>query len=295
MPPELSLPRQAETNLTPTILDFASASKTPQIRSQLIEGGTSFEEAFVGLSLCCPSRATILTGLYAHNHGVTHNEPLGGGFEVFHSKGLEENTIANRLQEVGYQTAYFGKYLNGYPGDEESTYIPPGWNKWYGKDGYREHQPYRYKINENGQVISYGNSTENYYSDILSKQATDYVRSTAENSRPFFMFVAPTAPHGPATPAERHKGTFANSSRSLPPVFSRVQPMRRSNLLTVDSLTPSLATLRRYSRLCAKVAPRWRRAAPAGPLPRASSRVRLPSGVCLGYSSGAAILLPGPS
>src|SRR5919112_926885 len=156
-------------------LDFASASKTPQIRSRLIEEGTSFEKAFVSLALCCPSRATILTGLYAHNHDVTHNEAPAGGFQKFVDEGHEENTIAVRLQEGGYQTAFFGKYLNDYPGDEESTYIPPGWDEWYGKHGHREHQPYRYKINENGQVVSYGNNTEDYYSDVLSRQATDFV------------------------------------------------------------------------------------------------------------------------
>src|SRR3712207_5287067 len=192
-------------------LDFASASKTPQIRSRLIEEGTSFEEAFVSLALCCPSRATILTGLYAHNHDVTHNEAPAGGFQKFHSEGLEENTFAVPLQEEGgYQTAFFGKYLNDYPGDEEPTYIPPGWDEWYGKHGHREHQPYRYKINENGEVVSYDNKTEDYYSDVLSRQATDYLERTAEDSRPFFMLVAPTAPHGPATPAERHKGAFAS-------------------------------------------------------------------------------------
>jgi N-acetylglucosamine-6-sulfatase len=200
-------------------LDFASASKTPQIRSRLIEEGTSFEKAFVSLALCCPSRATILTGLYAHNHDVTHNEAPAGGFQKFVDEGHEENTIAVRLQEGGYQTAFFGKYLNDYPGDEESTYIPPGWDEWYGKHGHREHQPYRYKINENGQVVSYGNNTEDYYSDVLSRQATDYVGRTAEDSRPFFMFVAPTAPHGPATPAERHKGAFASEEGPRPPSF----------------------------------------------------------------------------
>ena len=255
----------------------------------MIEGGTSFEEAFVGLSVCCPSRATILTGLYAHNHGVTHNEPQGGGFEVFHSKGLEENTIANRLQEVGYQTAYFGKYLNGYPGNEESTYIPPGWNKWYGKDGYREHQPYRYKINENGQVISYGNSTEDYYSDILSKQATDYVRSTAENSRPFFMFVAPTAPHGPATPAERHKGTFANSSRSLAPTRLFSGPAHATKQPADGGLAHpeprhTAQVLAPLCQGCAKVAAgRSRRSASKSLLARSSAFGRLP-GLLFGRS-----------
>ena len=200
-------------------LDYASVFKMPQIRSQLIEEGASFEKAFVSYPVCCPSRATILTGLYAHNHDVRTNEPPEGGFEKFYSEGLEENTIAVRLQEGGYKTAFFGKYLNGYPGDEASTYIPPGWNEWYGKHRYREHQPYRYKINENGEVVSYDNNTEDYYTDVLSGQATDFVRRSAEDSRPFFMSVAPTAPHGPATPAERHKGAFAGEQAPRHPSF----------------------------------------------------------------------------
>ena len=200
-------------------LDYASVFKMPQIRSQLIEEGASFEKAFVSYPVCCPSRATILTGLYAHNHNVRTNEPPEGGFQKFYSEGLEENTIAVRLQEGGYKTAFFGKYLNGYPGDEASTYIPPGWDEWYGKHRYREHQPYRYKINENGEVVSYDNNTEDYYTDVLSGQATDFVRRSAEDSRPFFMFVAPTAPHGPATPAERHKGAFASEEAPRPPSF----------------------------------------------------------------------------
>jgi N-acetylglucosamine-6-sulfatase len=96
-------------------LDFASAQKMPEVRSQLIEEGTSFENAFVSFPTCCPSRATILTGLYAHNHDVKGNDPPQGGFRTFRSKGLEENTIAVRLQEAGYQTAFFGKYLTAIP------------------------------------------------------------------------------------------------------------------------------------------------------------------------------------
>jgi len=200
-------------------LDYASVFKMPHIRSRLANEGASFEKAFVSYPVCCPSRATILTGLYAHNHDVRTNEPPEGGFQKFYSEGLEENTIAVRLQEGGYKTAFFGKYLNGYPGDEASTYIPPGWDEWYGKHRYREHQPYRYKINENGEVVSYDNNTEDYYTDVLSGQATDFIGRTAEDSRPFFMYVAPTAPHGPATPAERHKGAFAGEEAPRPPSF----------------------------------------------------------------------------
>ena len=81
----------------------------PQITSLLADQGISFEEAFVSHSVCCPSRATALTGLYDHNHHVLSNQPPDGGFEKFVSEGHEENTIAVSLQEAGYQTAFFGK------------------------------------------------------------------------------------------------------------------------------------------------------------------------------------------
>ncbi len=112
-------------------LDYASAQKMPRIRSQLIEKGISLEKTFVSHPVCCPSRATILTGLYDHNHNVLSNKPPDGGFEKFVAQGHEENTIAVSLQEAGYQTAFFGKYLNGYPAGDP-THVPSGWDEWYG-------------------------------------------------------------------------------------------------------------------------------------------------------------------
>ena len=115
-------------------LDYASAQRMPGLRSLLVEEGASFENAFVSHPVCCPSRATILTGLYDHNHGVLSNEPPDGGFQKFLSEGHEEGTIATGLwEDGGYRTAFFGKYLNGYPGDRGSTHVPPGWDEWYGK------------------------------------------------------------------------------------------------------------------------------------------------------------------
>src|SRR5829696_889873 len=198
-------------------LDYASTFKMPEIRSRLIEEGISLEEAFVSHPICCPSRATLLTGLYDHNHGVKGNAPPEGGFQTFVSEGHEENSIAVGLQESGYRTAFFGKYLNGYPAGDP-THVPPGWNEWYGKlDGQ---QPYDYQINENGEVVSYDSDTEDYYTDVLSRQATDFIGSAAQDSRPFFMYVAPTAPHDPAIPAERHKGAFAGEDAPRPPSFN---------------------------------------------------------------------------
>ena len=124
--------QQAETDARPNIifiladdLDLASAQQMPKLRSLLLEDGVSFENAFLSYPLCCPSRASILTGLYAHNHRVAGNDPPGGGFEKFHEQGLEESTIAARLQEEGYRTGLFGKYLNNHPGNDP-TYVPPG-------------------------------------------------------------------------------------------------------------------------------------------------------------------------
>ena len=199
-------------------LDSDSVQLMPKLRGLLIDKGTSFDNFYISLPQCCPSRASILTGLYTHNHNVQGNLPPLGGFQKFYDEGLEEGTIATRLQEAGYQTAFFGKYLNGYPGDEGPSYVPPGWDEWYGR--VDENKLYNYRTNENGQVISYDHNTEDYYTDVLSKQVTDFVHRTASDSKPFFMYVAPTAPHEPATPAQRHKDAFDDEKAPRSPSFN---------------------------------------------------------------------------
>src|SRR5215210_6147523 len=197
-------------------LDYASTFKMPEIRSRLIEEGISLEEAFVSHPICCPSRATLFTGLYDHNHGVKGNAPSEGGFQTFVFEGHEENSIAVGLQESGYRTAFFGKYLNGYPAGDP-THVPPGWDEWYGK--LDEQKLYNYRINENGEEVSYGNEDVDFFTDVLSGQATDFVGRAAPEDQPFFAYVAPTAPHGPATPADRHEGAFAEEEVPRPPSF----------------------------------------------------------------------------
>ena len=155
----------------------------------------------------------MLTGEYAHNHNVKGNKRLVGGFEKFREEGNEEGSIAARLQENGYRTALIGKYLNGY-GQGDQTYVPPGWDEWYAKLGRYEY--YDYELNENGEVASYGSETGDYLTDVLSEKVPDFVRRAAADDAPFFAYVAPTAPHSPATPAERHRGTLSDGAPRSP-------------------------------------------------------------------------------
>ena len=95
-------------------LDYASTQQMPEIGSLLRDGGASFENASISYPICCPSRSTMLTGEYTHNHNVRGNKRPVGGFEKFRKEGNEVTSIAARLQENGYRTALIGKYLNGY-------------------------------------------------------------------------------------------------------------------------------------------------------------------------------------
>jgi len=200
-------------------LDYASAQRMEGLGSLVREEGASFGNAFVSYPLCCPSRATVLTGLYAHNHEVWGNCSPNGGFEKFREGGNEERTIAVRLQEGGYRTALFGKYLNKYPGDDP-TYIPPGWDEWHASISASTSY-YDYELNENGAVVSYGQEPGDYLTDVLSGKAADFVQQAASDAegRPFFVYLAPPAPHLPATPAKRHRGTFAEEVVPRPPSF----------------------------------------------------------------------------
>jgi len=183
----------------------------------LMETGTTFENAFVTNSLCCPSRATILRGQYTHNHHILHNQPPLGGAKKFRLSGGDSSTAAVWLQDNGYQTALFGKYLNGYYGE----YVPPGWEEWYGLSGnYLSND-----LNENGHIVSY--EADRYHlDDVLSEKATDYIRRTAGADPPFFttdrslfMWLGTKAPHQPANPAPRDENAYPDDSLPNPPSF----------------------------------------------------------------------------
>lgn len=175
----------------------------PNVQNELVNKGVNFTNAYVTTPLCCPSRASILTGQYVHHHGVYTNRSPNGGATLFD----DSSTLPVWLQMNGYHTALMGKYLNDY--DALPTgYIPPGWDEWtalVSKDADKDFY-YGYTLNENGKIIQYGFNSEDYSTDVLSKRAVDFIRKNSDE--PFFLMFMAYAPHQPYLAAERHQDMF---------------------------------------------------------------------------------------
>lgn len=173
----------------------------PQTQRLLVNKGVRFTNSFVVNPLCCPSRASILTGDYSHNTGVWTNGGRRGGFEAF----VDTDTLATRLQAGGYHTGLIGKYLNHY---DDPNYEPPGWSSWQPFLAESEGKYYDYVINDNGKPIHYGLGTQDYSTDVVMRLGHDFIKETPEG-QPLFLYLAPKAPHGFATPAARDLKTLS--------------------------------------------------------------------------------------
>src|SRR5215204_4698856 len=138
----------------------------PKTRSVLGDKGMYFSNAYVSNALCCPTRATIMRGQYAHNTGVWTNKGSSGGLRAYRHNGNEKDNVATRLGAAGYRTGLFGKYLNQYSGTKGK---PPGWDRWFAHT--RGSHYYNYKINDNGRIIDYGSTSADYETDGIAKHA----------------------------------------------------------------------------------------------------------------------------
>jgi arylsulfatase A-like enzyme len=185
----------------------------PKTRDLIVEEGIEYENAFVTTPLCCPSRASILRGQYTHNHEIWQN---ARGFPTFRRLGHERSTIATWMSEEGYETALLGKYLNAYD-REDYRHVPPGWDEWRGM--LEQALYYDYALSENGEPVRYGSAEADYSTDVLAGQAREIIRSSAAKGKPLFMYLAPSAPHGPGPPAPRHEGLFEEAQAPRPPSF----------------------------------------------------------------------------
>jgi N-acetylglucosamine-6-sulfatase len=194
------------------------------VRSSLAAAGTTFDRAFVSNALCCPSRATLLTGQYSHNHGVLGNRPPEGGY----ARLDKSEWLPLWLQRAGYHTVHIGKFLNGYGEDSPPTEVPPGWSEWYASVDPSTYRFTGYRLNENGVVSAY----DRYSTDEYAQRAVDAVARLAPEAAPFFLSVAFLAPHsgGPRepddppglvtpAPAPRHRDALAGETLPASPAF----------------------------------------------------------------------------
>jgi N-acetylglucosamine-6-sulfatase len=195
----------------------------PNVR-QLQKRGVTFTRYFVTDSLCCPSRASILTGKFPHNTGILTNGGRYGGFHLFHERGEENSTFATRLHSAGYLTGMMGKYLNGYKPtgrvDGQTAYIPPGWDEWdVAGNAYAN---YNYMLNENGALVHYGHQEPDYLTDVLATKGLEFVTRASLEGKPFLLEIATFAPHAPFTPAPRYLNSFLGLRAPRNPAFNEV-------------------------------------------------------------------------
>jgi arylsulfatase A-like enzyme len=208
---------QALPNVVVIMTDDQRAAQMralPNTRRLIGRTGVDFKSFYVTNPLCCPSRATFLTGQYSHNTGVISNRGPNALPAL-----RESETLATWLQDSGYRTALVGKYLNGY-GLEDPENIPPGWTEWHALADPTTERYYDYELNENGAIHHYGNAPEDYKTRVLGHLAVDAVRHAARGDRPLFLYVGFNAPHAPSTPAGRDAGTYVDADIPRTPAFN---------------------------------------------------------------------------
>lgn len=173
--------------------------ETPHI-DKLREQGAWMENAFVTTSICCPSRATFLTGTYASRHGVIDNETSEYNPEI-------TPPVSKYLQDAGYRTAMIGKWHMGFSGQAR-----PHFDEWLSFDGQGKYYDPEFIYTDGSREKLKG-----YTTDILTDRAIDFVQRQPEG-QPFFLMLSHKAVHEPFQPAPRHKTAFGAKTMDPEPV-----------------------------------------------------------------------------
>jgi arylsulfatase A-like enzyme len=201
----------------------------PHFQEHILGRSVRFANAFVTNSVCCPSRATFLTGQYSHNNGVLTNYAPNGAVSALQ----DGKTLATWLKAAGYRTGHVGKYLNGYgiqgenpqPGSHpafDANYVPPGWDDWQGLVDLSTYRVFNYQVSDNGTVVSYGSDPLDYQTDVLALRARDFIEeSEAQDATPFFLAVMPLAPHVESFPEDP---TWADEQQDIWRWYIRPDP-----------------------------------------------------------------------
>ncbi|KAJ6442199.1 arylsulfatase [Purpureocillium lavendulum] len=202
-------------------LHLNSLDYQPILKKHFADKGTSFRKHFCTVSLCCPSRVSLLTGKAAHNTNVTDVSlrlTEAGGYTKFVAEGLNDKYLPVWLQAAGYNTYYTGKLMNGHT---IQTYKAPYAKGWTRSDFLIDPNTYRYlnasTVLDNGD---YKFNPGKYSTDLIAERAVEFLGDAINGKKPFFLGVTPIGPHSETVlgegatkflapiPADRHKDLF---------------------------------------------------------------------------------------
>jgi arylsulfatase A-like enzyme len=171
--------------------------------NEWFSSGTKYLEAYATTPLCCPARASIFTGRYAHNHGVLKNQD---------SHDLDtDTTIQAHLQTSGYTTAMVGKYLNSWSVEDD----PPHFDEWALYAGRYYGKPF----NVNGKIVE----TTDYSTYHVAKRAQQFLHGFEDNDeKPWYLYVATEAPHAPFTVAPQYKAAPIPTAKDAPSLYKNL-------------------------------------------------------------------------
>lgn len=258
--PSQAVPAQAPAGVErPNVVLFLTDDQTleslrvmNEVQRLLVDQGTSFTAAAAAMPLCCPSRATLLTGQYPHNHGVRDNLLPDGGYLRLDDR----QTLPVWLHDVGYRTAHVGRTLNQYTVDAQPA-VPDGWDEWYGlvEDQSLSFLYSDFVLNGNGRLQQYGDGA--YLTDVLGDLAVQLV-DRLSGDEPFYLEYAPAAPHtgrdspggdsGRAVAASRHAGAFDDTELPVSPaVFEADISDKPDWLRAILATAPPEADRRAYA------------------------------------------------
>ncbi|CAL4098117.1 unnamed protein product, partial [Meganyctiphanes norvegica] len=182
--------------------------------------GATFSNSFVVSPLCCPSRSSILTGRYVHNHGAINNSYNGDCSGRRWQLGPERKTFATHLKKNGYSTFFAGKYLNQYGTRNAGGFehVPPGWDWWVGLVGNSRY--YNYTLSVNGTEEIHGdNPQKDYLTNVIRKRALEFLDASSLHI-PFFMMLSTPASHAPFTPESKYASNFTDLKVPRNPNFN---------------------------------------------------------------------------